>query len=117
MKRTAIACALLVATSILARAELTDGLVLYMPLDEGSGNTVADLGPNGLEGEVRGSPTWVAGAQGEALQFAASSDLVNIVTTGVLEFADEITQAAWVKLDRLPGAHAVILARAEARAG
>ena len=108
MKRTAIACALLVATSILARAELTDGLVLYMPLDEGSGNTVADLGPNGLEGELRGSPTWVTGEMGEALQFAASSDLVNIVTTGVLEIADEITQAAWVKLDNLPGAHAIV---------
>jgi hypothetical protein len=108
MKRLAIAGALLAAVSMTAGAKLTDGLVLYMSLDEGAGTTVADLGPNGLDGEIRGSATWVQGQYGEALQFAGSSDLVNIPIAPVLEIADEITQAAWVKLDQLPGSHAIV---------
>ena len=108
MKRFATLCARAIVACLTARAELTDGLVLYMPLDEGSGGVVADIGPNGLEGEIGGSPTWVDGKMAGALQFATSTDLVNIPTTGVLEIADAITQAAWVKLDRLPGAHAII---------
>lgn len=108
MRRLVTTCVVLAVVSTMARAELTDGLVLYMPLDEGGGGTVGDLGPNGLEGEIRGGPTWVDGQHGGALQFATSSDLVNIPTTGELEIADAITQAAWVKLDRLPGAHAIV---------
>ena len=77
MKRISILATLTVglAACLAARAELTDGLVLYMPLDEGTGGVVTDLGPNGLEGEIAGSPTWVDGQQGGALQFATSSDL------------------------------------------
>ena len=108
MKRIAMCLVIGVIACLSARAELTDGLVLYMPLDDGGGAVVADLGPNGLEGEIQGSPTWVDGQQGGALQFATSSDLVNIPIAGVLEIADEITQAAWVKLDRLPSAHAIV---------
>ena len=108
MRALVVACVMLAMGAIGANAELVDGLVLYMPLDEGAGATVADLGPNGLEGEIQGGPTWVDGMQGMGLQFATSSDLVNIPITGALEIADAITQAAWVKLDALPGAHAII---------
>ncbi|MYB92245.1 LamG domain-containing protein [Candidatus Poribacteria bacterium] len=36
-------------------ADLMDGLVLYMPLDEGSGSTTKDFSANGFEGEVMGN--------------------------------------------------------------
>ena len=85
-----------------------DGLVLYMPLDEGSGKTTKDLSENSMEGELRGNATWVSGKFGKALQFKASSDLVFIPDHEAFHISGEITQAAWINLDRLPGAHAII---------
>ena len=89
-------------------ADLADGLVLYMPLDEGAGNTTADNSPNRFTGELRGNPEWVDGMFGKALRFASSSDFVYIADDPVFHITDEITQAAWVNLDRLPNAHAII---------
>ena len=37
-----------------SHADLMDGLVLYMPLDEGSGTATQDFSANGFEGEVMG---------------------------------------------------------------
>ena len=44
-----------------SHADLMDGLVLYMPLDEGSGSTTMDFSANGFEGEVMGNAKWVDG--------------------------------------------------------
>ena len=99
-------CLLLCTT--FSHADLTDGLVLYMPLDEGSGTAVQDLSPNGFEGEVMGNAKWVAGQHGQALQFAAAADHVLIEDDAAFHIEGAITQAAWVNLDRLPSAHAII---------
>ena len=58
----------------------TDDLVLYAPMDEGAGNTVADLSPTGAVGDVLGDAVWTAdGYVGGALEFGAS---------GAVEFAE-----------------------------
>jgi hypothetical protein len=98
-------------------ADLADGLVLYMPLDEGAGNNTADNSPNGFTGELRGNPEWVDGKFGKALRFAASSDFVFIADDPAFHISGEITQAAWINLDRLPGAHAVIFGTRNAAGG
>ena len=59
-----------------SHADLMEGLVLYMPLDEGSGSATQDFSANGLEGEVMGNAKWVDGQFGKALQFAAAADHV-----------------------------------------
>ena len=46
-----ITLCLLVCTAF-SHADLMEGLVLYMPLDEGTGTATQDLSPNGFEGEV-----------------------------------------------------------------
>jgi hypothetical protein len=100
---------LVVSTWIsIACADLTDGLVLYMSLDEGAGNTVKDASPNKFEGELNGNAKWVDGKFGKALQFAASSDFVSIADDEVFHISETISQAAWINLDRLPSAHAII---------
>ncbi len=45
-------------------------------LDEGTGDTTADASGNGHDGTLMGSPTWVAGQFGNALQFNGSSSYV-----------------------------------------
>ncbi len=98
-------------------ADLTDGLVLYMPLDEGAGNTTEDNSPNGFTGELRGNAEWVDGKFGKALRFASSGDFVYIADDPAFHITDEITQAAWVNLDRLPNAHAIIFGTRNAAGG
>ena len=102
-----ITLCLLLCTAF-AHADLMEGLVLYMPLDEGSGSTTQDLSSNGFEGEVMGDAQWIDGEFGSALQFAAAADHVLIEDDAAFHLEDAITQAAWVQLDKLPNAHAII---------
>jgi hypothetical protein len=79
-----------------------------MPLDEGNGKETKDFSENKFKGELRGNAKWVDGKFGKALQFAAASDLVAVPDNKAFQIKDAITQAAWIKLDRLPSAHAIV---------
>ena len=60
------------------QAGLEDGLVLYLPFDEGSGETTADLSGGGHDGDINGA-TWADGRFGKALSFSGDGDFVPIV--------------------------------------
>lgn len=92
----------------IAIADLLEGLVLYLPFDEGNGKMAIGVSANGFKGSLNGNATWVDGKFGKALEFSVSSDFVGIEDHEAFHIEDEITQAAWVKLSRLPGAHAII---------
>ena len=91
-----------------AAADLMDGLVLYMPFDEGTGTSTEDFSENGFTGEINGNAKWVDGKFGNALEFAAAADFVAVEDDAAFHIEDAITQAAWVNLTRLPSAHAII---------
>ena len=97
-----------VACCTYAAADLMDGLVLYMPLDEGTGTSTEDFSENGFTGELNGDAQWVDGKFGKALEFAAAADFVAVEDDAAFHIEDAITQAAWVNLTRLPSAHAII---------
>ena len=96
------------ASVSIASADLLDGLVLYMPLDEGAGKKITGLSENAFEGEIQGNAKWVDGKFGKALGFSSSADKVSIDDHALLNIEDEITQAAWVNLNRLPSAHSIV---------
>lgn len=108
MKQLFLILILISISSTFGIADLLDGLVLYMPLDEGEDKETTDLSENGFKGTVNGNAKWVEGKFGMALEFNASADFVGVADDAAFHIEDEITQAAWVKLNRLPGAHAVI---------
>ncbi len=108
-------CVLICST--FATADLLEGLVLYMPLDEGGGDKAMDLSENGFTGSVKGGAKWVEGKFGDALEFSVSADFVEIADNKAFHIEDEITQAAWVKLNRLPGAHAIVFGTREGGGG
>ena len=108
MKQLSIVLVLILVCSTFAAADLLEGLVLYMPLDEGAGNATEDFSENGFEGEFSGGAKWVDGKFGKAVEFSASSDFVEVGDDEVFHITDEITQAAWINLDRLPSAHAIV---------
>ncbi|MCG9128360.1 LamG domain-containing protein [Candidatus Poribacteria bacterium] len=108
---------LMLVFSSLAIAELLDGLVLYMPLDEGTGKEALDVSGNGFKGMLNGGAKWVDGEFGKALEFSTSTDFVAIEDDKAFHIEDEITQAAWVNLSRLPSAHAIVFGTREGGGG
>jgi hypothetical protein len=74
------------------------GLVGYWTFDEGEGTIAHDSSGNGLDGTLRGSPNWVAGAVGGALDFDGSSDYVEIPDSPLLSLTNQITIAAWTHM-------------------
>ena len=108
MKQLFLILFLVSVCTTFAAADLLEGLVLYMPLDEGNGKNTEDFSENGFEGELNGGAKWVDGKFGKALEFSASSDFVAIEDDAPFHIEDEITQAAWINLNRLPSAHAIV---------
>ena len=75
MKKILIVLALILSVPFLGQtAEITDGLVLYMPLDEGTGKKVKDLSGTKAEGELKGGK-WVDGKFGNMLAMASGGPI------------------------------------------
>ena len=117
MKHIVIILTLILILPFLTQAaEITDGLVLYMPLDEGTGDKTEDKSKTNEEGEVKGAK-WVDGKFGKALQFKSSAEHVLVPDNKAFHIKGEITQAAWVWLERLPSAHAIVFGTREGGGG
>lgn len=86
---------LLVLLVPFARADLMDGLVLYMPFDEGNGDTTKDLSPNGFVGDIT-DPEWGDGKFGGALIFDGTERFVEVGFDDSFDIKEGITMGAWV---------------------
>lgn len=96
----------LIATMPVKAVTLNDGLVLYLPMDEGYGSTVSDASGNGNNGVIYGNATWVNGKYGKALSFDGVNDYV--ATTSFSLAPNTFTFSAWVYLDVVAGTHQVV---------
>ncbi|MCD6528776.1 LamG domain-containing protein [Candidatus Bathyarchaeota archaeon] len=72
-----------------------DSCVLYLPMDEGNGETVCDKSGQGNDGAVYGA-VWVDGKYGKALYFDGVDDYVETVS---MSLAADVTFTAWIKPD------------------
>jgi len=70
--------------------------LVYWPLDEGFGRVVNDSTGNGYNGTFEGSPQWVEGIYGGAVQFDGMDDYV-IHTLPTARNYDNFTVALWAK--------------------
>jgi hypothetical protein len=87
---------------------LLNGLVLWLPMDEGSGTIAYDYSGYGNNGTLysgyticsnpptSGCPTWVDGKIGKALSFDGVNDYVRISESPSLKITRAITIEAWV---------------------
>jgi len=74
----------------------TDDLVLYAPMDEGAGNTVADISATGATGDVLGAATWTAdGRVGGAMEFTGDG-AVEFAEHSALNLTAELTMVGWI---------------------
>jgi len=87
-----------------AKADITDGLVAYWPLDEGTGTTTADKSGNGNDGTFIGAPGWDSGKFGGALDFDGIDDVVDCGLAPELNFGTgDFSVSLWVKVSVDPG--------------
>ncbi|HCO96480.1 MAG TPA: hypothetical protein DIU00_21495, partial [Phycisphaerales bacterium] len=85
-------------------------LVGHWRFDEGSGTTAHDQSGNGNDGTLINDPEWAIGIINGALQFDGIDDYVNCGNDPSLNVTDEVTIAAWVKLNSVPPAFSVLIA-------
>ncbi|MBD3183454.1 hypothetical protein GF312_14240 [Candidatus Poribacteria bacterium] len=78
-----------------------EGVVLYLPFDEGEGDTAEDQSGNGNDGALMGNPEWVNGKFGKALQFNGeeNTNYVEIPDSPDLNPPEEISLTAWIFID------------------
>ncbi len=74
---------------------ITPLLAGYWAMDEGSGTTLIDASTYGNNGTIFGSPSWVTGIKGQALNFAGSQ-YAAVRDTPSLRISSAITLAAWI---------------------
>jgi hypothetical protein len=103
----------LVLIPFVASAAFKDGLVLYLALDEGSGNKAGDLSGNGHDGEINES-VWVDGKYKKALKFTGGQDrgsgkgtFVTVASTDALN-VNEMTFMAWINAETWDGTRQIV---------
>ncbi len=101
-KRSFLLIISLLLVSSSARAQDSD-LLGWWKLDEGLGMVASDSSGSGNDGVLNGSPNWVPGVVGTALEFDSDDDYVD---TGNSEHLTNFTIACWVMSPAPPQAGA-----------
>ncbi|MFJ7073601.1 LamG-like jellyroll fold domain-containing protein [Streptomyces sp. NPDC098781] len=79
-------------------------------LDEGTGSTAKDGGPNAMALTLAEGTTWTPGVSGSALKFDGQGQFAE--TDGpVLDTTGSYSVSAWVRLDELPGNYATAISQ------
>ena len=78
-------------------ASATPTLVAHYEMEEDGGTALVDSSTYGNNGTISGSPTWVAGVAGLALDLDGSGDYALVPDDASLDIENEITLAAWIK--------------------
>lgn len=78
------------------------GLVGYWSFDEGTSTKATDFSGFGNTGTLNGSPSWVNGKLGKALDFELSnSDFVDVGSGSSLQQTSAMTVCAWVRVETI----------------
>lgn len=85
-----------------------DGLVLYLPLDEGSGDVARDASGNGNDAFIKGKVEWVDGKYGKGLKFDGKNSCAEIPSGFIVDLS-ATTLATWIKIDELPPAFSSLI--------
>lgn len=83
--------------STAGKAVKTEGLVLYLPFDEGAGNTAKDLSGNGNNGTIHGAK-WVKDGKINSALLFSGADYVEVPHSNNLSITDAITVMAWTNM-------------------
>ena len=98
MKTVLIMCVLFFLAMGVSVAK-DNGLVLFLPFDEGHGTVAKDESDNGNDGIINGGVKWIKGQSGQALEFGGdTTEYVEVKDSESLHFDDKpFTYMAWIK--------------------
>ncbi|MEM3407840.1 MAG: LamG domain-containing protein, partial [Nitrososphaerota archaeon] len=97
---------------------ITNGLVLSLHFDEGSGNIAYDSSGYNNHGKLVNGPTWVDGKFEKALSFDGVDDYVEINNSPTLNPTnDGFTISFWMRLNRYVSPGAIIAKRTDLNNG
>jgi hypothetical protein len=89
---------ILLTFGLVAMAE-DPNLVVYLPMDDGSGDVVKDLSPNKLDGKMLGKDyKWVDAKKGKGLDIVTGTE-IQIPDNALLDGMKALTIEMWVKMD------------------
>src|SRR6185436_3227460 len=98
--RGIIVCALLLFAFLdpLTATAQTSSLAASWTLDEGAGTSTADVTGNANTGTLTGSPAWVGGHSGNALNFSNATSYVSVAPSVSLNnlYSGGVTVMAWI---------------------
>jgi hypothetical protein len=89
-------CLTLTAVSTVIYAGVGPDLIMYLPLDEGRGDTVKDLSENGFEGKIIRDFKWIDGKRGSGLELTRDAE-VQVPDHELLDGMKALTLEIWVK--------------------
>jgi hypothetical protein len=92
-----------------------DSLVGWWTFDEGAGSTALDWSGHGNHGTIHGDPDWIVGYEnkGNALSFDGLGDYVDCGNAEILDFNDQITVAAWIRVNVFEQTDQAIVSKGE----
>jgi hypothetical protein len=74
-----------------------DSLIGYWKFDTGEGDSCYDESSFSNNGALKGSPSWVDGVSGKALEFNGSSPYVAFENAEIFDITEQVTITAWIK--------------------
>jgi Concanavalin A-like lectin/glucanases superfamily len=92
-------CVLVLGPAWSAFAALDPSLVGWWPLDDGAGTVAIDATGNGNDGTINGTPQWVPGMIGGALEFNGSDNYIDCGDSPTFIIPVNITIACWIKVN------------------
>lgn len=89
-----------------------EGLVLYLPFNEGGGTVAEDASGNGNDGELMGNADWVDGQSGKAVHLhQVTNEWVEVSHSDSLDIMSAITLELWAKVSSM-GSHCAFISKA-----
>lgn len=80
-----------------ASLAIDQDLVMYLPMDEGTGDVVKDMSPNKLNGKITGGKyNWVDGKRGKCLELTAEAE-IQVPDSELLDGMSALTIEIWLR--------------------
>ncbi|MDQ1327797.1 MAG: hypothetical protein QG641_1080 [Candidatus Poribacteria bacterium] len=85
----------------LAQAFDKTGLVLYLNMDEGKGDTLKDLSGNGNNGKLVDGE-WTKGQYNGGIKLSVTKDHIEVADSDSLHIEESLTLAIWANVESIP---------------
>lgn len=80
----------------IGRADLEEGLILYLTFDGGTGEKVTDTSGNGNDGEIQAGAKRAAGKFDQGLKLDGQTQFVLIQPNETMDATEAVTMACWI---------------------